>query len=144
MLISDFRVQIERQANHLKSYVSELLAAFPADRSIPRGVQISPPTGTLRSQHSTLSHLIEPLSDREREVLRLISDGLAHQEIAAKLIVGLGTIKTHINNIYRKLDVNSRTQAIKRAHELTRYWYRPGMANQAIRPTIRRNAAAGE
>lgn len=118
LLISDCRVQIERQANHLKSYVAELLAAFPADRLIPRGAQISHSTGTLRSQHSTLSNLIEPLSDREREVLRLIADGLSNQEIAAKLIVGLGTVKTHINNIYRKLDVNSRTQALHRAREL--------------------------
>jgi LuxR family maltose regulon positive regulatory protein len=53
-------------------------------------------------------------------VLRLIADGLSNREIADRLIVGTGTVKTHINNIYRKLDVNSRTQAIRRARELGR------------------------
>jgi ATP/maltotriose-dependent transcriptional regulator MalT len=59
--------------------------------------------------------LIESLSERELEVLRLVAAGLQNQEIAAELVVALSTIKTHINNIYRKLDVTNRVQAVSRA-----------------------------
>lgn len=62
--------------------------------------------------------LVEPLSERELEVLGLIAAGLSNQEIAAKLIITVSTVKKHINNIYGKLDVASRTQAIRRAREL--------------------------
>ena len=62
--------------------------------------------------------LIEPLSEREVEVLRLIAAGLSNQEIAARLIIAPGTVKRHINNIYGKLGVQSRTQAIARGREV--------------------------
>lgn len=62
--------------------------------------------------------LIEPLSDREREVLRLLADGLSNKEIAARLIISLATVKTHIANIYQKLEASSRTQAVARAEVL--------------------------
>lgn len=62
--------------------------------------------------------LIEPLTERELEVLRLLADGLSNQEIARQLIVALGTAKTHTASLYRKLDVISRTQAVARAREL--------------------------
>ena len=61
--------------------------------------------------------LVEPLSDRELEVLRLIVAGLSNREIAQNLVVSLGTAKTHIHNIYGKLEVNNRAQAIARARE---------------------------
>lgn len=62
--------------------------------------------------------LIEPLSDRELEVLGLISVGLSNPEIAQRLFIAEGTVKRHINNLYSKLDVRSRTQAVAKAHEL--------------------------
>ena len=62
------------------------------------------------------SSLIEPLTDRELEVLRLLVAGLSNQAIARELIVTVGTVKRHVNNIYGKLGVNSRTQAVARAH----------------------------
>lgn len=64
------------------------------------------------------SLLIEPLSPRELEVLQLIDQGLSNSEIAGQLVVAPSTIKTHINNIYGKLGVRTRLQALKRAEEL--------------------------
>jgi LuxR family maltose regulon positive regulatory protein len=64
------------------------------------------------------SHLIEPLSERELEVLQLISKGLTNSEIASTLYLSLNTVKVHTRNIYSKLDVHSRAQAIARSQEL--------------------------
>lgn len=58
------------------------------------------------------------LTERELEILRLIADGLQNQEIADQLFIALGTVKAHINAIYRKLDVANRVQAVSRAREL--------------------------
>ncbi|MCB0724912.1 MAG: response regulator transcription factor [Ignavibacteriae bacterium] len=58
------------------------------------------------------------LSKRELEVLREIAMGYTNKEIGEKLFVSENTIKTHLNNIYMKLEVNRRTQAISRAREL--------------------------
>ena len=62
--------------------------------------------------------LIEPLSERELEVLRLLGTGLNGPEIARALIVSLNTIRTHTKNIYSKLGVNDRRAAVRRAEEL--------------------------
>lgn len=64
------------------------------------------------------SGLVDPLSERELEILQLLSDGLTNQEIADQLYIVLGTVKTHNYNIYSKLGVKNRTQAINRAREL--------------------------
>lgn len=61
--------------------------------------------------------LVEPLSARELEVLKLVSQGLSNQQIAAKLNIAPSTVKTHINNIYGKLGVETRTQAVRQAQE---------------------------
>jgi DNA-binding CsgD family transcriptional regulator len=58
------------------------------------------------------------LSPRELEVLQLMADGLSNQEIAARLFVSLNTIKTHTGNIFVKLDVRRRTQAVEQARKL--------------------------
>jgi LuxR family maltose regulon positive regulatory protein len=60
----------------------------------------------------------DTLSDRELELLRLVAAGYSNQEIAEKLFLAIGTVKKHLNNIFSKLDVQSRTQAIARAREL--------------------------
>jgi DNA-binding CsgD family transcriptional regulator len=57
------------------------------------------------------------LTAREAEILRLLAAGLTNPQIAAQLVIGAGTVKTHTLNIYRKLDVANRTQAITRAQE---------------------------
>jgi len=58
------------------------------------------------------------LSARELEILHLIADGLSNQAIADQFVVALSTVKKHVNNLYGKLDVQSRTQALARAREL--------------------------
>jgi ATP/maltotriose-dependent transcriptional regulator MalT len=62
--------------------------------------------------------LVEPLTERELEVLRAIAEGLSNYDIAMRLFVGVSTVKTHINHLYGKLGVRSRTQALVRARAL--------------------------
>ena len=62
--------------------------------------------------------LIEPLSERELEVLRLLRTELNGPEIARELMVSLNTMRTHTKNIYNKLGVNNRRAAVRRAEEL--------------------------
>ena len=62
--------------------------------------------------------LVEPLSERELEVLYLIAAGLRNKEIAEKLFISLNTVKTHLKNINSKLDVTNRTEAVARAREI--------------------------
>src|SRR5918999_976837 len=62
--------------------------------------------------------LPEALSGRELEVLQLVASGKSNRRIASELFVSVGTVKTHLNNLYRKLDARSRTQAVARAREL--------------------------
>jgi predicted ATPase/DNA-binding CsgD family transcriptional regulator len=62
--------------------------------------------------------LIDPLTQREIEVLGLIADGLTNEQIAGRLVISIGTIKWYTSQIYRKLHVNSRTQAVARARTL--------------------------
>ena len=58
------------------------------------------------------------MSERETEVLQLIAEGLTNPEIADRLYLSLNTVKAHTRNIYGKLDVHSRTQAVARARAL--------------------------
>ncbi|MEA3438974.1 MAG: LuxR C-terminal-related transcriptional regulator, partial [Chloroflexota bacterium] len=64
------------------------------------------------------SPLIEPLTDREQQVLRLLLSELSVPEIADELIVGVSTVRTHVKNIYAKLGVHSRYQAVSRARQI--------------------------
>ena len=86
-----------------------MLAAFPVDDA---GRAASPATSVAGSR------LAEPLSSRELEVLALIAKGLTNQEIAARLYLSLHTVKAHARNIYAKLGVSSRTQAVARGRAL--------------------------
>src|SRR5215217_8194478 len=65
-----------------------------------------------------VADLPEPLTERELEVLRLIASGKSNRRIATELFISVGTVKTHLNNLYRKLGAHSRTQALARAREL--------------------------
>ena len=90
-------------------YIRRLLAAFPVDEMEQPGI---------KKRQTQAAELIEPLSDREIEVLELIADGLTNREIAAKLYVTLNTVKAHTRSIYGKLEVNSRTKAVHKANTL--------------------------
>jgi LuxR family maltose regulon positive regulatory protein len=85
------------------NYAARLLAAFGEETKLT-----SP----------GMESLLEPLSQRELEVLRLIVAGLANPEIAKELVIAVSTVKSHVNHIYGKLGAKSRTQAVARAQEL--------------------------
>jgi DNA-binding NarL/FixJ family response regulator len=98
-------------------------------RRTARGESILDPTVAAKvvAEFSRVSSLVtanrpevlpEPLSEREIEVLRLVTAGLSNREIAAQLVVSPGTAKTHIHNICGKLGVRNRTEAAMRAREL--------------------------
>ena len=62
--------------------------------------------------------LIDPLSERELEVLRLLATGLSNPEIADELVVAVSTVRSHCKSIYGKLNVHKRWDAVQRAQEL--------------------------
>jgi LuxR family maltose regulon positive regulatory protein len=64
------------------------------------------------------AQLIEPLSERERDTLKLVAAGLATEEVAQELVISLGTVRTHLKHIYGKLDAHNRVQAVERARAL--------------------------
>jgi LuxR family maltose regulon positive regulatory protein len=91
---------------HTFTYVRTLLSAFSIDVE-PRGLENVQKRG---------QSPLDQLSEREQDVLRLIAAGHTNQQIAHTLVVAESTIKTHLNNIYAKLHVNSRLQALTQAH----------------------------
>jgi len=122
LLISDFRLRIEEQARHvdgqnlqrLSAYVAKLLAAFEAEPQERRRPEMAP----IPSAPPPAQPLIEPLSERELEVLPLLVEGWTYYEIAQTLCVSVNTIKTHLKNIYGKLGVHNRREAAAKAREL--------------------------
>jgi LuxR family maltose regulon positive regulatory protein len=108
------------QRSIFPEYAGKLLAAFeitPKDKVdgiIQRPfieVQDSPPT-------VPPVPVVEPLTPREIEVLQLVAEGLSNREIARRLSISLSTVKRHNANIYGKLSVNNRTQAVSRARNI--------------------------
>ena len=90
------------------------------DHDFARASSIEVPPENIRTNASNQSddRLIEPLSNREKEVLALMGDGLSNAEIAAKLYLSKNTLKAHTQNIFRKLDVHNRVQAVNKARNL--------------------------
>jgi LuxR family maltose regulon positive regulatory protein len=84
-------------------------------RNLLKGFNI---THLKSNQRSQVHNLIEPLSKRELEVLRLLAEGLTNQQIANKLFISIRTVKKHVENIHGKLNVQNRTQAVSTALSL--------------------------
>ena len=94
----------------LPGYMGKLLAGFEIEVQCSAGV--APPRITPAAQP-----LIEPLSQRELEILRLLNTELSGPEIARELVIALSTVRTHTKSIFNKLNVNDRRAAVKRANE---------------------------
>lgn len=92
----------------MPDYVRKLLAAFESEQ-----IRLQ-----AKSFPTSAQSLLEPLSEREMQVLRLIAQGLSNKEIGKKLFLALDTVKGHNRRIFNKLQVASRTEAIARAREL--------------------------
>jgi LuxR family maltose regulon positive regulatory protein len=91
------------------AYVASLLAAFDA---------VGPDEGATERPARPTQPLVEPLSERELEVLRLLSAGLSNPEIAEQLYIAVSTVRSHCKSIYGKLNVHKRWDAVHRAQEL--------------------------
>jgi LuxR family maltose regulon positive regulatory protein len=91
------------------AYVARLLAAFQRPEARGAGAP-----GAVAQPSTPL----EPLSQRELEILRLLAAGLSNRQIAERLVLAVGTVKAHVHTIYGKLGVQGRVQAITRAREL--------------------------
>jgi LuxR family transcriptional regulator, maltose regulon positive regulatory protein len=92
----------------MPDYIGKLLAAFEAEQQKRED----------KSDRSPAQPLIEPLSQRELEILQLIAQGLSNREISERLFLALSTVKGHNRIIYGKLQVQRRTEAVARAREL--------------------------
>jgi len=92
------------------TYLDQLLSAF--------GISKEAVLHAGRDSGQTQTGLVEPLSARELEVLRLLAAGKTNQQIATELYLVVGTVKRHLNNIFGKLDVQNRTQCVAKAREI--------------------------
>ncbi len=106
-LLEQYRTQKGTRQKISLAYLSNLLKAFA-----------HPEASSLPTSPTQAQPLLDPLSWREREVLRLMASGRKNREIADELVVVLGTVKSHINTIYAKLGVTNRVQAVAYAHAL--------------------------
>jgi LuxR family maltose regulon positive regulatory protein len=95
-------------------YVNQILAAFADQKEGRRKTKTEP----LSLAPGAPPSLLEPLTPREMDVLALLGQHLTNKEIAEALVISPGTVKTHTLNIYRKLDVHRRQQAVARAKGL--------------------------
>jgi LuxR family transcriptional regulator, maltose regulon positive regulatory protein len=95
----------------MPDYTARLLAVFEAEAQMSEDRSYLPSAPPAQS-------LTEPLSQRELEVLQLIAQGLSNREISERLFLAVITVKGHNRNIFRKLQVRRRTEAVARAREL--------------------------
>jgi len=101
------------------SGTEEALGAFGFERQLLQAFDSMPSPGLrIAADEPQGQDIAALLTDREQEVLALLALGITNKEIAAKLVVAPSTVKEHLKNIYSKLDVNSRTQAVTRARDL--------------------------
>jgi LuxR family maltose regulon positive regulatory protein len=107
--------QVKKADSGQQEYAHALLA-HSQHAKVAR--DLTPPTSSQDKARSMQSTLVDPLSERELEVLCLIAVGASNEEIAEQLVIAVGTTKRHVSNILAKLTVMNRTQAVSRAREL--------------------------
>ncbi len=105
-LLDRLRWQEGAKGSVAVDYVTQILNAFEAK------------AGGQTADATSSSPLVDPLTPRELQVLALLGRHLTNKEIAAELVISTGTVKTHTLNIYRKLGVRKRREAVARAQEL--------------------------
>ena len=103
----------------LPTYTAKLLGAFPREQllALDDGSPTASPARVAPTK-SANGGLVEPLSERELDVLRLFRTELSGPEIAGELMIALSTVRTHTKSIFSKLNVNNRRAAVSRAKEL--------------------------
>jgi LuxR family maltose regulon positive regulatory protein len=126
LLIEDFRVWIGRQQRSemtapVCAYAEKLLSVLENSSPIPHEISFSAienPKSKIQNQTSKIQNLLEPLSEREMDVLRLLDSSLSTTEMADALFVSVHTVRSHLKNIYSKLDVHSRYEAVAKAKDI--------------------------
>jgi LuxR family maltose regulon positive regulatory protein len=103
MAVRNHRLRHALPAGYLERFADVLAEETPAQRT---------------AQHCPPTLLLEPLTERETEVLQLLARGLSNPQISASLSISLATVKWHLRNVFTKLDVPTRTGALARAREL--------------------------
>jgi ATP/maltotriose-dependent transcriptional regulator MalT len=118
--MADMLQQLHKQ-NVAVDFIERLLTAFGDDEAEPSPLSVSSsaPSPTLPVFPSPASQpLVEPLTNRELEILELLAQRRQNKEIAEKLFISTETVKSHLKNIYGKLNVSNRRQAVQRAKNL--------------------------
>ncbi len=126
LLISDFRLTVAPRAHPLLEYVDRMLDFFPqpvedtlqSKIANPKHLHLAHTAPAGRCRGVQVSKMIEPLTDRELEVLHLIAEGHSNAEISRRLHLALSTVKGHNLRIFNKLQAQNRTEAVARAREL--------------------------
>ncbi len=106
-------LKIARNRGTNPEYISKLLAAFHLPEEFPEPGKPAP-----AASRSSGTNLVQPLSERELEVLRFLNSHLAVPEIAREMLIAPSTLRTHVRNIYLKLDVHGRLEALQKARNL--------------------------
>jgi predicted ATPase/DNA-binding CsgD family transcriptional regulator len=120
------KTAVQRQLRHLRGAVSPALLTLTTAPDLETAVALAqaelnsplPPTPSPPPPSPPANALVDPLTARELDVLRLLAQGLTNRQIAERLTVVIGTVKAHNNSIYSKLGANNRVQALARAREL--------------------------
>jgi ATP/maltotriose-dependent transcriptional regulator MalT len=97
------------QGTEVREYAGRLLAAFHAAEQVVPGRE---------TRTAAAPNIVEGLTEREREILRLIAEGDSYQDIAQQLVIAVSTVQHHIKSLYTKLDVHSGLEAVARARRL--------------------------
>jgi len=97
-----------RQKDVAQAYIARILAAFPDESKDGKHLQVV---------NGADSSVVEPLTPRELDVLALLAQGLTNKEIARQLVITPGTVRQHVYNLFQKLQVNNRLQAVAKASD---------------------------